>query len=54
MISLLITLLVILVIVYIVHLIIEALGVPEPFRRIAYIILALVVIIYLLRLFGLV
>lgn len=52
MISLIVTLIVILIIVYIVHLIIAALGLPEPFSRIAYIVLALVVILYLLRVFG--
>lgn len=49
----LINLLILLVVVLIIHLIIEYLSLPEPLNRVAYLILALAVIIYLLRLFGL-
>lgn len=52
LISLLVTLLVVAVLVYVVQLIIGMLNLPAPAKTILYIIVALIVIVYLLNLFG--
>lgn len=54
MVSLLITLLIALVVVYLVYLVMGYLNLPEPIRQVVYIIIALVVILWLLRTFGIV
>ncbi len=52
MITLLITLLVVAVIVYVVKLILDMLPLPAPAKTTVYIIFALIVILYLLNMFG--
>ncbi len=52
MISTLITLLVVAVIVYVVKLILDELPLPAPAKTIVYIIFALIVVLYLLNMFG--
>lgn len=49
MITLLINLLIILVLAYIAHLIISAMGFPQLWKQIAYAIVGLIILIYLLR-----
>lgn len=53
MLSILITVLVMVVVVYIIHLLLTWLQLPQPITQIAYIILALLVILWLVRIFGL-
>lgn len=50
--SLLISLLIILVIVYILYVILGWLALPEPINRVVYIIAALIIILWLLRVLG--
>lgn len=52
MIGVLLTVLVMMIIVYIIHLILTWLQLPEPINKIAYIILALCVILWLLQILG--
>jgi len=52
MISLLITLLIVAVIVYVVKIILDLLPLPVPAKTIVYIIFALIVVVYLLNMFG--
>ena len=52
MISLLITLLLFAIIVYVVYLIIGMVNLPEPIKRIVYIILAVIVLFWLLQTLG--
>lgn len=50
--NLLITLLVVVVVVYLIQMILGMLSLPEPIGKIVYIIFALMVVIYLLRMFN--
>lgn len=52
MLSLLITLFIAAVVIYVVKLILDMLPLPAPAKTIVYIIFALIVIVYLLDLFG--
>ncbi len=52
LISLLVTLLIVAVIVYVIKIILDLLPLPAPAKTIVYIIFALIVIVYLLNLFG--
>ena len=52
LVSFLITILIIFVIIYIVKLLIDYLGLPDPIKKIAFIIIAVIALIYLLRAFG--
>jgi hypothetical protein len=52
MISLLIWLLLLLIVVYVVHLVIDSLGLPENIRKIAYLIVALIVLLVVLSQLG--
>ena len=53
MISLLITLLLVAVIVYIVYLILGMISLPDPIKKIIYLVVGLIIIIWLLQYFGL-
>ena len=53
MIDLIVTILLVCVLVYIVHLLIGILKLPEPIRQIAFILIAVVVLLWLLDRFGL-
>lgn len=53
MISLLVTLLLVCVVIYVINMIIGMLALPPQVKQIAYIILALVVLFWLLNFFGL-
>lgn len=52
LIHVLIALLVLLIVLYVVRLVIPMLGLPEPITTIAYLIVGLVGLLYLLRIFG--
>jgi hypothetical protein len=54
MISLLITLLVLLVILYVVKLVIDASGLPENIKKVAYLIVGLITLLFVLGQFGLI
>lgn len=52
MVTILVQLLIVVVVVYVVQLVINQLHLPQPAKQIGFITLALVVLIYLLKLFG--
>lgn len=53
MISFLVTLLLAVVVVYVVHLVIDMLGLPQQVKTIAYLIIGLIVLFWLLSFLGL-
>lgn len=52
MISILISLLILCVVVYVIKLILDMLPLPSPAKTIVYIVFSLIVILYLLNMFG--